>query len=187
MNKIKFLTTSMLINTLRIAAQLSIAFLLVSCSSGPDLKTKCTATDWNKKGFEAGVKGESAKNILKTQKKCAKEGYQVSVVDYKEGWLKGIEKYCSTGNAFEIGLEGKKANSQNCPVELRPKFDANYKRAENYLDNKSKIEEKTEQISDLRSEINSLESERQKLITEQSEIEAKADKLTSKAVKYKIR
>jgi len=166
----------------------TVLIALSACSSGAKLEKKCTTTNWESEGYSDGVKGESSKHILKTQKTCAKEGYKVSVVEYKEGWLKGIEKYCSAQNGYELGLKAdKKPKVSNCPVELRSNFDANYARAEKYLQTKEKIDNKEQEITKLKDSVAKLEQEKTKLIDQQSKIEASAEKVSSKSVRYDIK
>jgi len=179
MNKLKSIVKTSVVS--------SGVLLISACSTGPSLQETCTATDWRSEGYKTGVKGESADHVLNTEKKCSKEGYSVSVVDYKEGWLKGIEKYCSPDNAFKLGVKGDEATPKNCPVELRTKFNENYKRAENYLENKKVIAKKEKEISDLKQSVSQLEQEKTKLIDEQSKIEQSADQVSSKSVKYDIK
>jgi len=111
---------------------LSISLLvltLVGCFGKKSLD--CAAINWTQKGLEDGKLGLDETNVLKLKQKCDDQGVTASVVDYKQGWLLGIEIYCSPKNAFMMSKSGQKALKQNnCPVEFKTNFAESFKRGQ---------------------------------------------------------
>jgi len=101
--------------------------LLAGCLGGEELD--CASINWTQKGLEDGKNGLDETNVLKIKKKCESQGVVASVVDYKQGWLVGIEVHCSPQNAFKLGKDGSKAlKKNNCPVEFKTNFAESFKR-----------------------------------------------------------
>lgn len=133
----------------------------------------CSSIDWTRKGLDDGKLGFDEVKVLELKKKCEEQGVEASVVDYKEGWLLGIEIYCSPQNAFKLGREGQKAlEKNNCPVEFKTNFAESFKlgkelkeindlleplnvKAKNLKQEKSELEKK---INENRREISKVEN-----------------------------
>lgn len=104
-------------------------------------KKACTKKNWNKQGYSDGILGKPSTDILDAQKVCAEKDVQIPLTDYKEGWVRGVEKYCSTENAYKLGVAGNKTKVKNCPVEFQPAFNESYKKGEAFTQKQKKIAE----------------------------------------------
>jgi hypothetical protein len=114
------------------------AFAQLGCAQS---KKSCINTNWGEQGRESGMKGEAVNDILETQRACAKKDVEFPIMEYKQGWLTGIEKYCSADNAYNLGIEGEKTKVENCPIEYQVAFNKSYKKGENYAETQKKIKE----------------------------------------------
>jgi hypothetical protein len=110
--------------------KISLSLLILSlagCFGKKELD--CASINWTQKGLEDGKNGFDEDKALKLKKKCESQGVVASVVDYKQGWLVGIETHCSPQNAFKLGKNGNKAlKKDNCPVEFKTNFAESFKR-----------------------------------------------------------
>lgn len=143
------------------------ALLMGACSTST--KNSCNNNDWKEIGKESGRKGEAADVVMKDQKKCEKLGIDIPLNAYKDGWLEGIDQYCSESNAFELGQDGDKHTVENCPIELQPAFQASY-------DKGLKLKEVNKELESVESKIGSVDSKKEKL---KDEIEEKRKEINA--------
>jgi len=119
-----------------------------ACSTGQ--KISCTEKTANQLGFADGKKGLTENEGLNVQKYCKEKGVEISLADYKSGWIQGIQKYCSPKKAFALGKQSKESNLENCPVELKRTFEKNYARGEQYSSLSKDIKNYEDDIADLK-------------------------------------
>ena len=146
-----------------------LGFMATACSSGD--KLDCQKKSASKLGFEDGERGLSEDNGLEVKRTCEKKDVTISLADYKSGWIRGIQKYCSPKYAFKLGKEGKdKKAYENCPVEMKDSFAANYKRG-------LKFAELNDEIEDYEKDLKKLEKKKVKLEETVAKIEETNQKL----------
>jgi len=140
---------------------LCFAFVQFGCAQS---KKSCLNTDWNKRGYEDGIAGKPSNGILADQKACADKEVEIPILDYKKGWTRGVERYCSTDHAYKLGLENKKTNVKNCPIEFQLIFNRSYKKGRDYTETQKKIKElekkKAEQSKEITNEIKELKEKK---------------------------
>lgn len=130
--------------------------LFTSCENFK--KIDCRGENWEYLGYRDGLSGKAQESGLIVKNTCEQRSYEVSLKEYKTGWLQGIEKYCSAKSAFKLGLANSYANERNCPVEMQPKFEKNYNNGLDLLEtiNKRDLYENKGEIDSLEEKKNNL-------------------------------
>ncbi|MDA8791756.1 DUF2799 domain-containing protein [Bacteriovoracaceae bacterium] len=91
---------------MKIAYIFPFLFLLNSCASID--KSDCTQVNWENMGEEDGRMGATTKaKFLEYQKKCNEFGISADNKGYKNGYARGIKKYCTYENGYDVGSKGK--------------------------------------------------------------------------------
>ncbi len=85
-------------------------------------KSDCSSIDWQKKGYEDGVKGEKINKLYKYTKTCDSAEVPFSADDYRVGRNEGLELFCSNRNAYELGLKNKTKSKKVCIKSIFPDF-----------------------------------------------------------------
>lgn len=153
-----------------------IFFVFMAGCASSSVKQSCQSKDWKEYGVEEGRKGASEDQVLNKERECAKAGITIPIVEYKEGWLMGINEYCSPENALELGKKKAKHHSENCPVELRPKFDESYAKG-------LELANIDKQITNIDNKIESVEKEKANTRDKISSAEKKVKTLDDKEAK----
>ncbi len=85
----------------------------------------CANADWEFLGEQDGAAGETYQKFDSRVERCAKFGYQADERAYSRGRDRGIERYCTPDNGYEIGRSGG-AYRGACPADLEEDFLAEY-------------------------------------------------------------
>ncbi len=118
--------------------------LLLGCSQLTE--EQCDSMDWYQKGIEDAVTRDYDQKHLEYKETCAAHGIEVNSKHYKDGYNKGLEKYCTDKTAFDLGMRGEEIH-QGC-LEVNKKFQAKYDSGyKEYLHNldKEELEDKLRQ------------------------------------------
>lgn len=142
-------------------------------------KKSCSDTDWKQQGITDGNNGKAATDILNTEKSCKEKNADFPILTYKQGWVEGIQVYCSPENGFKLASQGQKLKVENCPIEFQPKLVDSIKKGEEFLKAEKSIarlekaEEKMkdkrasvkEDISETKKEIEKLKENKEKILS----------------------
>lgn len=107
--------------------------------------------------------------------------------DFNEGWNQGIAKYCSRLNGFDLGKTSAAYNSKVCPSHLRTAFRNAYKKGQEYVNIKKKMNELDGKISEINTKMSKPETSadlKSYLYKELTQKKAEQDSLKAKL--YKI-
>lgn len=159
---------------LKVIFTLGLVSVFAGCAS--NVKNACETRDWREYGVEQGRKGVAEDHVLAKEKQCAKAKIEIPIAEYKEGWLVGINEYCGTDNAFDLGKKKAKHSATSCPVELRPAFDEAYAKG-------LKLADINKEISGVENQIEATKKEKSNVKERMSKIEGKLDNLDEKESK----
>lgn len=140
---------------------------------------KCQSTDWFAVGRDSGFKAEPEEKVLKIQKDCQKKGVEMSIDQYKKGWMAGISQYCSHDNAYQLGFKRKSA-SKNCPVEFKNDFDQFYAWGKDAFKLEKELKGKESKLKAKAKALNSIEKKKESLEKEVKKLEGQVKELNSK-------
>ena len=83
-------------------------------------KSECQSGDWYDIGVRDGARGHGEERFLENAKACAKHGISADRERWLDGRMRGLERYCTARNGFEVGAE----NGGYAGVCPRPDEDA---------------------------------------------------------------
>ncbi|ALF59441.1 DUF2799 domain-containing protein [Psychrobacter urativorans] len=89
--------------------------LLAGCATLS--KEECTVGNWQTIGYNDGVAGYYSDRLAAHAKACAKVGTAPDYQTWERGRQQGLQQYCTTSNAYNIGKRGRDLNSV-CPAAL---------------------------------------------------------------------
>lgn len=108
-------------------------------------KSDCASIDWQKKGYEDGVKGEKINKLYKYTRKCDSADAPFSADEYRTGRNEGLEVYCSNKNAYSLGVKNKSKSKKVCLNSIFPDFAAYFDKGRSFVKltkQKKKLERK---------------------------------------------
>ena len=117
---------------------------------------ECQVANWYDIGYRDGVAGKSWSELAAHSKACAKAHIVPDQNAWEQGRQAGLKQYCTTDNAYRVGLAGKAFRGSECPAHLYQTLtDANrYGRS---------IYQAEESLKTLQKEIKTLKEEYEKL------------------------
>lgn len=87
-------------------------------------KEQCLAGQWHALGYTDGINGNTPERLSAYNESCAKFGVVTDYKLWRDGYVQGLEIYCSPENGYSIGLNGKHYYG----VCKNPEFIRNYQR-----------------------------------------------------------
>jgi hypothetical protein len=66
-------------------------------------KSECQSGDWYDIGVRDGANGYGEERFLENAKACAKHGIAADRERWLDGRMRGLERYCTPHNGFEVG------------------------------------------------------------------------------------
>lgn len=98
---------------------------LVSCTAVNNLiddtfhdyslsRAECKAGNWTGVGYQDGKLGRNIDYIVQHVTACARENITPNTEQWKQGRQQGLTMYCTTSNAYNVGMQGMRLNSV-CP------------------------------------------------------------------------
>lgn len=102
------------------AGLIALVTLISGCATGLS-KQECQTVDWHTIGYEDGVQGLPESRITAHRKACARHGVTLMLKAYRDGWDKGIARYCQPGSGYHQGRSGKQYTGV-CPATLESDF-----------------------------------------------------------------
>ena len=81
----------------------------------------CQATDWASYGENDGILGVAASERTEKFADCAGLGHGADIAAYQAGRTKGLGRYCTVENGYEVGYAGRRYR-EVCPPALEPGF-----------------------------------------------------------------
>lgn len=119
---------------------------------------ECQVANWYDIGYRDGVAGKSWSELAAHSKACAKAHIVPDQGAWEQGRKAGLKQYCTTDNAYRIGLSGRAFATSQCPAsQFKSLDDANAMgRAINNLEDKMKTIEK--EVKALREEYEKLKN-----------------------------
>lgn len=140
------------------AALLSGSLLLAGCASRSLSEHQCLAGDWQTVGERDGAQGLPATHVLVHQNACGRHQIVPDSTAYRQGWARGVKRFCTEDNGYQLGLSGR-ANPNICPDTLaRAHQQAYFDGRELYL--------ARAEVRRLEAEIERMETRRGKIDTE---------------------
>ena len=121
---------AMVKKSLTIALPILLSFFFKGCAVAPKkIKKPCITANWSLLGYKAASKGTIYNWPPKNLKACSKnkelqKGWEKS---FKQGYKKGLSKFCQAKRGFSFGLQGGPYNNQ-CPKKLARNFLKEYKK-----------------------------------------------------------
>ena len=149
---------------LRITFLVLLALGLNGCASLS--KEQCLAGSWSQIGQSDGRQGYKLTSLDAHFKACAEHGIRPNPQEYKQGYNKGINIYCSPTNGRHVGEAGRSYHYV-CPADKEAAFLRQYRygkelyEAQKKIDSaRSDLKEKEEQLrveknSDIRTSLRS--------------------------------
>jgi len=155
---------------LRISFLIMLALGLNGCASLS--KEQCLAGNWSQIGQSDGRQGYKLASLDAHFKACAEHGIRPNPQEYKQGYNKGLNTYCTPTNARHVGEAGNTYHYV-CPADKEEAFLRQYRygkelrEAQNKIDSaRSDLESKEEKLrveknasirTSLRSEIEAID------------------------------
>lgn len=108
-------------------ALVSIVLASLACAQGPkQVEDVCATEDWRSVGHRDGTTGFRITRFIAHQDACVLQAIVPDEAAYLLGWREGIEEFCDTDNAFQLGWSGR-AHNNVCPDDLKQAFVAAYR------------------------------------------------------------
>lgn len=96
-----------------------VPFLLSGCETMS--RDDCAVADWYQTGYKDGGEGRPRGRIEEHARTCGQAGIGVDRVRYLAGHDQGVLYYCTPGNGYRMGREGR-TYADVCPPHLAPGF-----------------------------------------------------------------
>jgi hypothetical protein len=161
-------------------------------------KERCQRGDWNKIGYEDGLKGYPASRIDEHSEECRKYNVALNAGQYNAGRARGLQSYCTAAHGYKVGLSGARYYNV-CTGNAGVAFVNAYQtgktilvarnRVNAYLKN---INQKYQRLDEITGTMHKLREENQSTVISRGrhhELEARIDKFhrESKQLKSSIR
>jgi hypothetical protein len=107
---------------------IAVSFALITltgCATN-SIKNSCANADWYGMGMQDGVDGEPAEKAAERATDCKSHGATLDVAKYTEGYVVGIQKYCSYKGGKKAGSKGRLYKTGTCPMNLSDEFIRGY-------------------------------------------------------------
>jgi hypothetical protein len=88
-----------------------------------DYDRECPTKNWRKSGYDQALAGD--KPSSEDMNQCAARGISVKRTDYQEGYVDGIQQFCTFDYGLSFGREGHEYND-TCPPSVMNAFLAGY-------------------------------------------------------------
>lgn len=126
------------------------ALSITACSTFS--KKECESMDWYQSGFTSARQGDTVGDGLAYyQRKCTDEhGIAVNGQRFQEGYDKGLQYFCTEGEARLFGQTGKQYRG-TCPKDKESAFTKNY--------DSGRMDYLIQRVKNLEQEISNLESQ----------------------------
>ena len=118
--------------------------LLGGCASLS--QSECISADWYDLGVHNALEGQKSDYVAEHFKACSEYQITPDLVEYKLGWMKGIQKFCTAQSAWRFGLT-RHQYQNTCSITEEQQFIPAYRLAKKILAKRSEINEHS---SDLR-------------------------------------
>ena len=121
-----------------------ISLCFVGCSSNKNTSFQgnfCQVTDWHSQGKFDAASGKSVRRYDVYKKQCGELLSSNSLQRYQQGYITGLELYCTYERGFAIGESGALYESI-CPIEKRERFLVGFERGKEVYAEKKRIFEK---------------------------------------------
>jgi len=130
-------------NVWQISALLSM-MLLGGCASLS--QSECISADWYDVGVHNALEGQKKDYVAEHFKACSKYQITPDLVEYKLGWMEGVQRFCTAQSAWRYGLT-RHQYQNTCSINAEKQFLPAYRLAKKVLAKRSEI---NEHRSDLR-------------------------------------
>ncbi|NQT71033.1 MAG: DUF2799 domain-containing protein [Desulfobacteraceae bacterium] len=99
--------------------------IMTGCASAA--KKTCLQTDWQRVGYEEGIRGQMAAHSTSQHETCIAEGVPPNIKLYEKGRRDGLLKYCTYDNGYERGVKGDLYQGVCPPILEGPFMDGYHK------------------------------------------------------------
>ena len=110
----------------KIILVLIVSFLVGCATTKPADENVCEKGNWKEVGLADGLVGEPAEQVTVRLHQCEAKGKALDSAQYTEGYVEGIQKYCSYKGGKKAGEKGKPYKPGTCPIELSDEFVRGY-------------------------------------------------------------
>jgi hypothetical protein len=122
-------------------------FLMLSVGGCASLsQSECISADWYDLGVHNALEGQKRNYVAKHFKACSEYQITPDLVEYKLGWMEGVQKFCTAQSAWYYGLT-RHQYQNTCSINEEKQFLPAYRLAKKVLAKRSEI---NEHRSDLR-------------------------------------
>jgi hypothetical protein len=154
--------------------------VLTGCTTMSE--AECGAANWELRGDDDAMHGKRRDYVNEHTKACAKFDVTPNLVDYRRGWDRGAEEYCTRSNGWNVGISGASYH-HTCPADLEAEFYGAYRIAVNIHRKKSAVSDIETELQEIKQKLNEDdidEEKREKLKKKRRRlrndlVEAKAD------------
>ena len=125
--------------------------LLSGCASLTE--DECAIGDWAAVGANDASQGQKTSRFFVHQKACKRYNILPDQAQYIEGYRRGLLKYCTPTNGFNVGRNGY--TYQNiCPSDAEAQFMRGYERGKNLHDIETAMADARNRLGVVRQKIN---------------------------------
>lgn len=130
-------------------------FLLSGCATLS--KQECLIGDWQAIGYNDGVSGYQSDRLASHAKACAKASVTPDYQAWERGRQLGLEQYCLTDNAYNLGRRGHKLNNV-CPAAITSTLQQANQRGLEYYALESQLDKDQHLLEEYQEEFDKLKS-----------------------------
>jgi hypothetical protein len=142
----------------RWAGMLTIIALLGVSGCATMSADECAVSDWHTIGYEDGARGNSADQIGKHRKACAKHGVAPDFESYQAGRKDGLRQFCQPSRGFNLGASGGRYNGV-CPSDMEFDFVEAFNSGHQLYSLRASVNSATYQINAKESELEQTKDE----------------------------
>lgn len=84
-------------------------------------ESQCRSTNWFELGSRDGRAGYSRDRLDQHREACSEFGLSPNATDWEQGYVAGLEDYCTVNNGYLLGRRGAYYGNV-CPVDLEADF-----------------------------------------------------------------
>ena len=157
-------------NRARVALVVLLLLSLAGCMSNkPKEPTICALGNWQGMGYKDGLEGKDYAYVSHHHAACLVEGFELDLMQYRRGYLEGLQHYCTPANGRKVGLVGESYRGV-CPERLATGFIGEYEAGRSYYLQQVKVDKIEDKLNQTRQTIRQLKSDlflqKQRLKTE---------------------